>query len=54
MTVTRKVLEWFVDKESGIKTSAFLGALSVIFMFWFLGTLWRHMSKAEVAALESR
>lgn len=42
-----KILEWFVDKESGIKTSAFLGALSVIFMFWFLGTLWRHMAKAE-------
>ena len=33
-----KILEWFVDKESGIKTSAFLGALSVIFMFWFLST----------------
>ena len=42
-----KIFEWFVDKESGIKMSAFLGALSVIFMFWFLGTLWRHMSKAE-------
>lgn len=42
-----KVLQWFVDKDSGIKTSAFLGGLSVIFMFWFLGTLWRHMNKAE-------
>lgn len=42
-----KIVAWFVDKESGIKTSAFLGALSVIFMLWFLGTLWRHMSKAE-------
>ncbi len=42
-----KILEWFVDKDSGIKTSVFLGAISVIFMFWFLGTLWRHMSKAE-------
>ena len=42
-----KVLEWFIDKDSGIKTAGFLGAISVIFMFWFLGTLWRHMSKAE-------
>ncbi len=42
-----KILQWFVDKDSGIKTATFLGALSVIFMLWFLGTLWRHMSKAE-------
>lgn len=42
-----EILEWFVDKDSGIKTGTFLGALSIIFMFWFLGTLWRHMRKAE-------
>ncbi len=42
-----KVMNWFVDKESGIKTGAFLGAISVIFMLWFLGTIWRNMSNAE-------
>jgi hypothetical protein len=42
-----KIMNWFVDKESGIKTAGFLGALSIIFMLWFMGTLWRHMATAE-------
>lgn len=42
-----EVLDWLVDKESSIRTAAFLGALSLIaFAFWF-GSLWRRMSKAE-------
>lgn len=42
-----EVLEWFADKESGIRTAGFLGALSVIFLIWWFGTLWRRMAQAE-------
>lgn len=42
-----EILKWFVDKDSGIKTATFLGVISIVFMLWFLGTLWRHMAKAE-------
>lgn len=42
-----EVLEWFVDKESGIRTASFLGALSVILLIWWFGTLWRRMAQAE-------
>jgi hypothetical protein len=42
-----KIFNWFVDNDSGIRTATFLGAISIVFMLWFLGTLWRHMSKAE-------
>jgi hypothetical protein len=42
-----EVLAWFTDKESGIRTAAFLGALSLVaIVFWF-GSLWRRMAKAE-------
>lgn len=41
------VLEWFVDYESGIRTNAFLGALSIILLLWWFGTLWRRMTQAE-------
>ncbi|MEQ1873339.1 MAG: DUF4386 family protein [Ilumatobacteraceae bacterium] len=42
-----EVLEWFVDKESGIRTAGFLGALSVILLVWWFGSLWRRMAQAE-------
>lgn len=48
-----EIFNWFVDNDSGIKTATFLGAISIIFMLWFLGTLWRHMSKAEGGAVRA-
>ena len=42
-----EVLKWFVDNESGIKVAAFLGALSIIALLWWFGSLWRRMSRAE-------
>lgn len=42
-----EVLEWFVDKESGIKLALFLGGLSVIGLLWWFGSLWRRMTAAE-------
>lgn len=42
-----EVLEWFVDNDSGIKIAAFLGALSIIGLVWWFGSLWRRMSRAE-------
>ena len=42
-----KVYEYFLDKESGIRTSTFLGALSLILLLWWFGTLWRRMAQAE-------
>lgn len=47
------ITKWFVDNDSGIKTATFLGAISIVFMLWFLGTLWRHMSKAEGGAVRA-
>lgn len=42
-----EVLKWFTNKEDGIRTAAFLGALSVILLVWWFGTLWRRMAQAE-------
>ncbi len=42
-----KVLAWFADKESGIRTGGWLGALSIILLLWWFGTLWRRMAVAE-------
>ncbi len=42
-----EVLEWFVDKESGIRTGVLLGALSIIALLLWFGSLWRRMSRAE-------
>ena len=42
-----KVLAWFNDKESGIRTGALLGALSLIVIIFWFGSLWRRMAKAE-------
>ncbi len=42
-----KVYEYFLDKESGIRTSTLLGALSLILLLWWFGTLWRRMAEAE-------
>ncbi len=42
-----KVLAWFADKESGIRLGGFLGALSIILLLWWFGTLWRRMADAE-------
>ncbi|MDO8363914.1 MAG: DUF4386 family protein [Actinomycetota bacterium] len=42
-----KILNWFVDKESGIKLALFLGGVSVIMLLWWFGSLWRRMATAE-------
>lgn len=42
-----EVLAWFADKESGIRTAGWLGALSIILLLWWFGTLWRRMAEAE-------
>jgi hypothetical protein len=42
-----EVLEWFADKESGIKVAVLLATLSVIALAWWFGSLWRRMSRAE-------
>lgn len=42
-----EILAWFADKESGIRTAGWLGALSIILLLWWFGTLWRRMADAE-------
>ena len=42
-----EVLQWFIDKESGIKVAVLLGAVSIIALLWWFGSLWRRMSCAE-------
>ena len=42
-----EVYAWFVDKESGIRTGTLLGAISIIALLLWFGSLWRRMSKAE-------
>lgn len=42
-----EVLDWFVDNDAGIKVSVLLGALSMIALIWWFGSLWRRMSAAE-------
>jgi hypothetical protein len=44
-----EVLKWVVDNDSGIKAAGLLGALSIIGLVWWFGTLWRRMSAAEHA-----
>lgn len=42
-----EVLKWFADNESGIKAASLLGALSIVGLVWWFGSLWRRMSSAE-------
>ena len=42
-----EVLDWFTDKESGIRTAAFLGAISLIAISFWFGSLFRRMAKAD-------
>jgi hypothetical protein len=42
-----KVNTWFADHSGAIKLSQFLGALSVIALLWWFGSLWRKMTAAE-------
>lgn len=41
------VLKWIADHDSGIKAASLLGALSIIALVWWFGSLWRRMSAAE-------
>jgi hypothetical protein len=42
-----EVLKWFADHDSGIKAASLLGALSIVALVWWFGSLWRRMSSAE-------
>lgn len=42
-----EVYAWFLDKESGIRTATLLGAVSIIALLLWFGSLWRRMAKAE-------
>jgi hypothetical protein len=42
-----KVTKFFVDNDSAIKFGVFLGALGVIGIIWWFGSLWRRMVAAE-------
>lgn len=42
-----ELLEWFVDNESGIRMAGLLGAISIIALLLWFGSLWRRMTKAE-------
>jgi hypothetical protein len=42
-----EVLAWFADNDTSLRLSAFLGALSIMLLAWWFGSLWRRMSLAE-------
>ena len=42
-----EITEYFVDNSGGIKLSAVLFGISLIFGLWWLGSLWRVISKLE-------
>lgn len=40
-------VKYYTDNDSGLQVGAFLGALGVIGLVWWFGTLWRSMADAE-------
>ncbi len=42
-----KIIEFFADNSSGLKTGAILFGFSLIFGVWWLGSLWRAISTLE-------
>lgn len=42
-----KIAEYFIDNDSGIKLGAILFGFSVLFGLWWLGSLWRRISRLE-------
>jgi hypothetical protein len=41
------IVKYYTDNDSGLQVGAFLGALGVIGLVWWFGTLWRSMADAE-------
>ncbi len=41
------IANYYTDHDSGLQVGAFLGALGVIGLVWWFGTLWRSMADAE-------
>jgi uncharacterized membrane protein YkgB len=41
------IMKYYTDHDSGLQVGAFLGALGVIGLVWWFGTLWRSMADAE-------
>ncbi|TFH21426.1 MAG: hypothetical protein E4H05_00020 [Acidimicrobiales bacterium] len=41
------IAKYYTDHDSGLQVGAFLGALGVIGLVWWFGTLWRSMADAE-------
>jgi len=41
------ILTYYTDHETELQVGAFLGALGVIGLVWWFGTLWRSMAEAE-------
>jgi hypothetical protein len=44
-----KIAKYFVDHGDDIKWSGYVGALSTVFLFWWLGSVWRFLRRAEGA-----
>jgi hypothetical protein len=42
-----EIAKYYADNDSGLQIGAFLGALGVIGLVWWFGTLWRSMADAE-------
>ncbi len=42
-----EIIRYYTDNDSGLQLGAFLGALGVIGLVWWFGTLWRAMANAE-------
>jgi hypothetical protein len=41
------IVKYYTDNDSWLQVGAFLGALGVIGLVWWFGTLWRSMADAE-------
>ena len=41
------IAKYYADHDSGLQVGAFLGALGVLGLVWWFGTLWRSMADAE-------
>ena len=44
---TSDVVEFIADKGDELRYSAYIGGVATIFLFWWLGSLWRLMRRLE-------
>ena len=42
-----KMVKFITDKHNEIRISTYIGTLAVVFLFWWLGAVWRLMRRAE-------